>query len=599
MNSKFSRNNLKMVFPNVLFMLKYVIKYNKSFLFYKMIFVFVETFTTYVNLNLTRWILDIIDFGEINEVMITIGAAAVTMVICNIFTSYFNTVKYPQMSINFSNKLLEELISKVKKIDQIHFEEKDFFDIYTRALSEINGRADAVVNTIFNFLSFTLQASLIITITSFINPEIIAVGLIVTLIGAFTSFNTNRLSYAQNVENTQNTREMNYIKRITYQPEYLVDLKIYDHHLKLMTEKNNKSSQNYRKVHKKYSIKVFAYNTLFTIVNILLVIIVPCYIVINLLKTGSISVGEATILINSANILPNRLNRLFSAINELFTHSLYITNFRELIEYETNIEVTTGDVIDKINDIVIHDLTFSYDSNKQILTDINLNIKKGMKISIAGYNGSGKSTLAKLLLRLYDPSSGTILINGTPAADIDIGSLRKNISLLNQDYKIYSFTVAENILMKPLSDFNDNDYAVVNDTLKKVMLYDKIYSCKDNILSNITREFYQDGIYLSGGELQRLAIARAIAVNSNCIILDEPDSALDPVNQNEIFKLIFTELKDRTMIIISHKMALVQRSDYVFFMSDGVIKEHGTHDELMRLQGEYYLFYRSQADNYS
>ena len=599
MNSKFSYNNLKSVLPNILFMLKYVVKYNKSFLFYKMIFVFVETFTTYVNLNLTRWILDTLDFGEINETMITIIVVAVTMVICNIFTSFFNTVKYPQMSIKFSRKLLEELIGKVKKIDQIHFEEKDFYDIYTRALNEINGRADAVVNTIYNFLSFALQSMLIITITSFINFEIMAIGLIVTLIGAFTSFNTNRLSYAQNIENTQNAREMNYIRRITYQPEYLVDLKVYENHLNLMTEKNSKSSENYRKVHKKYSMKIFLYNTIFTIVNILLVIVVPCFIVMNLLKTGSISVGEATILINSANILPNRLNRLFSTINEIFSHSLYITNFRELIEYETNIEVTTGTVIDKINDIVIHDLTFSYDSNKQILNNINLNIQKGMKISIAGYNGSGKSTLAKLLLRLYDPSSGEITLNGTPATKVDITSLRKNISILNQDYKIYSFSVAENILMKPLSDFSDNDYEIVNETLKKVMLYDKIYSYKENILSNITREFYKEGIYLSGGELQRLAIARAIAVNSNCIILDEPDSALDPVNQNEIFKLIFNELEDRTMIIISHKMALVQRSDYVFFMADGLIKEHGTHDELMRLQGEYYLFYRSQADNYS
>jgi ABC-type multidrug transport system, ATPase and permease components len=599
MDSKFSYKNFKNVFPNILFMLKYVIKYNKSFLFYKMIFVFMETFTTYINLNLTRWILDTIDFGEINETMTTIVIAAVTIVVCNIFTSFFNTVKYPQMNITFSRKMLEELISKVKKIDQIHFEEKDFFDIYTRALNEINGRADGVVNTIYNFLSFALQAMMIITVTSFINIEIMFVGLIVTIIGAVTSFNTNRLSYAQNVENTQNAREMNYIKRITYQPEYLVDLKIYNNYLNLMTDKNTKSSENYKKIHKKYSIKIFIYNTVFTFVNILLVIVVPCFIVMNLLKTGSISVGEATILINSANILPNRLNRLFSTINELFSHSLYITNLRDMLEYETNIEVTKGTVLDKINDITIKNLTFSYDSTKQILNDINFNIKRGMKISIAGYNGSGKSTLAKLLLRLYDPSNGTISINGVSETEINIDSLRKNISLLNQDYRIYSFSVAENVLMKPLSEFSEEDYETVNDALKKVVLYDKIYSYKDNILSNITREFYQNGIYLSGGELQRLAIARVIAVDSDFIILDEPDSALDPVNQNEIFKLIFSELNDKTMIIISHKMALVQQSDYVFFMENGCIKEHGTHNELMQLQGEYCKFYRSQADNYS
>ena len=598
MNRKLFNNNIKTVLPNIFFMLRYVVKYNKSFLLYKMVFVFVETFTTYVNLNLTRWILDTIDLGEISETMIMIVIIALTMVFCNIFTSFFNTVKYPQMSINFSKKLFEEMIRKIKKIDQIHFEEKEFYDIYTRALNEINTRADSVVNTLYSFFSFALQSAMIITITSFINLEIMAVGLAVTLIGVFTSYKTNRLTYNQNLENTQNSRKINYIKRITYQPEYLADLKIYGDYLNLLTAKYDESTADYKDIYKKYSVKIFLYNTLFTIVNILLVIVIPCFIVINLLKTGSISIGEATILINSANLLPNRLHRLFGTINEMVNHSMYITNLRELLEYETNIEVTKGDIIDKINDINITGLAFSYDNNKQILHDVNLTIKQGMKISIAGYNGSGKSTLAKLLLRLYDPSDGEITINGTAVKNIDIGSLRKNISILNQDYKIYSFSVAENIMMKPLSEFSDTDYRVVTDSLRKVMLYDKIFSYENNIYCNITREFNQDGIYLSGGELQRLAIARAMAVNSDCILLDEPDSALDPINQKNIFDIIFNELKNKTLIIISHKMALVQRSDYIFFMSDGMIKEHGTHDELMKSGGEYSRFYTAQADNY-
>ena len=598
MNRKFFNNNVRTVLPNIFFMLKYVVKYNKSFLFYKMVFVLIETFTTYVNLNLTKWILDTIDLSEINETMVMIVVIALTMVACNIFTSFFTTVKYPQMSINFSKKLFEELIRKIKKIDQIHFEEKEFYDIYTRALNEINTRADSVVNTLYNFLSFALQSAVVITVTSFINIEIMAVGLAVTLIGVFTSYKTNRLTYNQNLENTQNTRKINYIKRITYQPEYLADLKIYSNYLNLLTAKYDESTADYKDVYRKYSVKIFLYNTMFTVVNILLVIVVPCFIVMNLLKTGSISIGEATILINSANILPNRLHRLFGTINEVVNHSMYITNLRELLEYDTNIEVTKGAIIDKINDINITGLAFSYDSKKQILHNLNLNIKKGMKISIAGYNGSGKSTLAKLLLRLYDPSDGEILINGDSAKNIDIASLRKNISILNQDYKIYSFSVAENIMMKPISDFTADDYQTVTDSLKKVILYDKVYSYENNILCNITREFNQDGIYLSGGELQRLAIARAMAVNSDCIVLDEPDNALDPINQKNIFDIIFGELKDKTLIIISHKMALVQRSDYIFFMSDGSIKEHGTHDELMELHGEYSQFYKTQAENY-
>lgn len=599
MNNKFTYDNLKKVMPNILFMIKYVIKYNKSFIFFKLLIIIAETFTTYVNLNITKWILDTVELKNINETFLNISVIVITLIIFNIFSLFFNNIKYPLLTINLSQKIYEEMLLKIKKIDQIHFDKKEFYDIYTRALREVDGRAESVLNTLCNLVSFIFQSALIITITSFINIEIMIIGLFATLVGALVSYKKNRYIFNQNYENTQNSRERNYIRRITYQPEYLSDLKIYNEYSSLLLSRYDESTGKYKNIVKKYSMKIFILNIVFMVANILFVILLPCFIVMKLLNKGLITIGEATILINSSSILPNKLNRLFGTINELLNHSLYIDNLRQLLEFEVNIENTEGVILNEINNINVKNLSFAYDINADlILNDINLNIEKGKKIAIIGYNGSGKSTLAKLLLRLYDTSSGEITINDTNIKNIDIKSIRNTFSILKQDYKIYSFTVAENIMMKPLSEFTGTDYDIVIDSLKKVNLYEKIIQNKNGIFTSITREFNDDGIYLSGGEMQKMAIARAIAMKSDCIILDEPDSSLDPINQHEIFKIIFDELKDKTLIIISHKMSLVQRSDYIFFLSDHIVKEHGTHADLIALKGEYYNFYKTQADSW-
>ena len=225
-----------------------------------------------------------------------------------------------------------------------------------------------------------------------------------------------------------------------------------------------------------------------------------------------------------------------------------------------------------------------------------MEINPGDKIAIVGYNGAGKTTLVKLLIRLYDVHKGQVLINDKNIKEYMVKSLRSRIAFLGQDFKIYSFTVAENILMRPMN--GEEDRLIVETALKSVGLYDKVMSWPRGIQTYVTCEFDETGEYLSGGEAQKLALARIYAQNYDCIILDESTSALDPISEDEIIQTIFKIFENKTIIMISHRLATVKYVEKIYFMSGGKLEESGSHIELMESHGEYYTYYSTQAEKY-
>ena len=222
---------------------------------------------------------------------------------------------------------------------------------------------------------------------------------------------------------------------------------------------------------------------------------------------------------------------------------------------------------------------------------MSIKVNKGEKIAIVGDNGSGKTTLMKLLLRFYNPSSGEILYNGINLSEYNEKCLRKEFSIVFQDFQIYAVSIAENVLMRRV--INEEDEKRVYQALEKVGLTEKINSLKDGIYTQVTREFDRSGASFSGGEKQRLAIARVFASDANVYILDEPTSALDPLAEERINKLIIQNA-DKTMFIIAHRLSTVVDADKIYLIRHGQIKESGTHEELMALEGTYYTMFNTQ-----
>ena len=201
----------------------------------------------------------------------------------------------------------------------------------------------------------------------------------------------------------------------------------------------------------------------------------------------------------------------------------------------------------------------------------------------------------KLLLRFYNPSKGTILYNDVDLKEYNEKFLRKEFSIVFQDFQIYAVTIAENVLMRRLKDKDDEKR--VYEALEKVGLLDKVNSLKDGIYTQVTREFDMSGVAFSGGERQRLAISRVFASDANVYILDEPTAALDPLAEERINKLIIQNA-DKTMFIIAHRLSTVVDADKIYLVRQGQIKESGTHEELMNLKGVYFEMFNTQKSLY-
>ena len=234
------------------------------------------------------------------------------------------------------------------------------------------------------------------------------------------------------------------------------------------------------------------------------------------------------------------------------------------------------------------------------LQSVDMEIRRGEKIAIVGYNGAGKTTLTKLLMRLYDPTEGSITYNGHDLREYELEDLRGRVAAVFQDYRIFAATVAENVVGGELAEGTEGQRQrerVLN-ALTKSTFAGKLATLEKGIDTQLTREFEDDGVILSGGEAQKIAIARAFYQDADLIILDEPSSALDPNAEYELNRALYEYAEDKTVIFISHRLSTTRHADRIYMFDSGCLIEVGSHDELMAQNGKYAYMFNLQAENY-
>ncbi|HOH18574.1 MAG TPA: ABC transporter ATP-binding protein, partial [Bacilli bacterium] len=302
---------------------------------------------------------------------------------------------------------------------------------------------------------------------------------------------------------------------------------------------------------------------------------------------ASLTVAATTI----ANLISRLVNILANIQSEMIESRVPFI----FLSMTSKIEGRGGQRVGDFQSLKIKHLDFGYDE-KIVLHDLNMEIKQGDKIAIVGANGAGKTTLVKLLLRLYDCSKGEIVYNGEPYPSLDPSSLRKKVGAVFQNPEVYSVTIGENVLLKPVETKEEEQLVI--DALKFSGLYDDVMRYEEGIQTLVTREFQIKGAIFSGGQMQKLAIARGFAQNYQLFILDEPSSSLDPLAEAKLYQNMLELGKDKTLLFISHRLSTTINCDYIYLFENGIIVEAGKHDDLMKLKGQYWAMFNSQSEKY-
>ena len=317
------------------------------------------------------------------------------------------------------------------------------------------------------------------------------------------------------------------------------------------------------------------------------------------LIVGKLDAGSFMALWNAAVQFSGAMRNLFRSVPELGETCLLIADVLGFDEGGSTIaDPAEGEAlpIESVESLAFDNVTFSYVPGTPVLQDVSFSVKRGQTLAIVGHNGAGKTTIAKLLLRLYDPDSGTVLLNSKPYGCYTKADLRSQVAVVFQDHCHYAYSIAENVLMRPLREGDDE---LVEQALARVGLLEKVHGFEAGIHAHVTREFSEEGELFSGGELQKLAIARALVKDAPIVIFDEASSALDPIAEREIIDLMAELFADKVCIVVSHRLSMTRDADCILAMDAGHIVGSGTHDELVRESGLYQSMWNAQAGKYA
>ena len=310
---------------------------------------------------------------------------------------------------------------------------------------------------------------------------------------------------------------------------------------------------------------------------------------------GAIGTGSILLMYTAATMVIEALSQIAQIITDLLNNNEYLIKFFQYMDMPEADKEMTDDYEFKLEELEVKNVSFCYpENNTYVLKNVNLKLHAGDKLAIVGENGSGKTTLIKLICRLYQPSEGKIFLNGKNITSIPFKKYIACIATVFQDFSLFPFSLGENVAAS-----RDYDEKRVEEALIKARLEEKLLQLKNGVKQSIFSDFDENGTDLSGGEQQKVAIARAIYKDAELMVLDEPTAALDPYAEYEIYKNFSEITENKTLISISHRLSSCHMCDKILVLDEGKVLQEGTHEELVKdLGGKYYALWSAQAQYY-
>lgn len=604
------------VLKNNLFMLRKVIKYAPEYFILKIIHGSLCGISDFLSAYFTLQLLNEVSRGgSFKKAAYLLGIMAMLKMLFIAYDKWFVLIKHEKTQKKIQYNMHNELFQKSLSLDLECFDDPEFYNDFVWAMNESDTRAMSVYNDLGDLVHRIVSSISIFSLLLSIDYLIAFFILFSTIITMFCNHLGNKENFKHQKANNQFWRKSAYINRVFHLADFAKEIRIskakelligeYDENNKRIINNNIKFGKRY------FLFYGIGWNTMSNLTFYLLFI----YMIIGL-KTNSFTVGAFVATTNIVWRIRWSLISLAEQIVKFPQHSLFIEKYLEFLRYTPNVNGTKTD-IPEFNSLEFKNVSFSYEfsnhpkykfhddnykspqeskQNFEALKNINLKINKNEKIAIVGYNGAGKTTLIKLIMRLYDPTEGEILYNGINIKEFNPIEYRKIIGTVFQDYKIFAASIASNVMNCEYDETTDKE--IVLDSLKKVDFSEKLNTLKDGINTHLTREFDDEGTNLSGGEAQKVAIARVFAADYPIVIMDEPSSALDPMAEYKLNQSILHNTENKSVIFISHRLSTTRIADKIYMFDSGRIIEEGSHEYLLSINGKYAEMFKLQSSKY-
>jgi len=496
----------------------------------------------------------------------------------------------------FSNRTSVEIIQHAARLDMYQFENPEFYDKLERARRQTSSRTALMSQVLQQLQEFITVLTLGAGLIAF-NPWLILILVIAVIPSFLGESHFNQRSYSLTRSWTPERRELDYLRYIGASDTTAKEVKIFNLS-DFLAKRFDELSHKYYLANRKIAVQRAGWGVLLSALGT--IAYYAAYVVIALQTiSGAITLGTLTFLTGSFSRMRGMLQSIMNRFSRITESALYLQDLFDFLELQPSIKTENDSV--PFPDTVEMGFTFENvgfrypGTDKWAIRNLSFQLRPGEKLALVGENGAGKTTLVKLLARLYDPSEGRILVDGVDLRNINLESLRRNIGIIFQDYIRFQLKAKENLAVGNIEQLANLD--LIEASAQKSMANEVIEELPGQYEQFLGKRF-KDGVDLSGGQWQKIALGRAYMRDAQLLILDEPTAALDARAEHEVF-VRFSDLIDgKSAVLISHRFSTVRMADRILFLENGQLLELGTHQELLEKGGKYAELFHLQAQGY-